>query len=176
MVTLFAPGEPHRDVLGAWSHGKLLWNWQHHMYVQIILDTLMSRRQNFKEKSQAKLKHFKYIWHLWQYLFHILEIKDRLLHLEGGVLWTRENRGNRDGQTPVIHKGAPEAKRSCFHFLVRFLQMFQAWRELSLRTSTGLTISGFSEKTVKKTIDTRSHSRLFWFKKVWVTSQEAGSF
>lgn len=46
----------------------------------------MSRRQNFKEKSQAKLKHFKYIWHLWQYLFHILEIKDRLLHLEGGVL------------------------------------------------------------------------------------------
>lgn len=30
--------------------------------------------------------------------------------------------------------------------------MFQAWRELSLRTSTGLTISGFSEKTVKKTI------------------------
>lgn len=62
---------------------------------------------------------------------------------------------------PLLSIRGRQRQRSCFHFLVRFLQMFQAWRELSLRTSTGLTISGFSEKTVKKTIDTRSHSRLF---------------
>lgn len=78
----------------------------------------INRRQNLNEK----LKDFREIQKLWQYLCPILEIKYCLrVRLGGTLVEDQKLRRNRDGQTHVFHEGAPEAKRSCPHLLVRFI-------------------------------------------------------